>query len=78
MEEMGGSEGVSNCTVESKEGKQTAKGPDQRDGEKESKKRRYERRLSTTECTALAREKEGKGEGEGRSQESDDRWAGVD
>ena len=40
---------------------------------KESKKRRYERRLSTTECTALAREKEGKGEGEGRSQESDDR-----
>lgn len=35
--------------------------------------RRYERRLSTTECTALAREKEGKGEGGGRSQESDDR-----
>ena len=42
---------------------------------KESKKRRYERRLSTTECTALAREKEGKGEGGGRSQESDD-WRG--
>lgn len=62
--------GVSNCTVESKEGE---KGPDQRVGRRKARMRRYERRLSTTECTALAREKEGKGEGGGRSQESDDR-----